>query len=202
MRLAQRQTLANMDAPPILAETGSLFCEALTMGRLLEDAREPGARLALLTRYVEDLFVTVFRHTAMHEFEDAIHTAIRAQGELGAEEIRQEWVRTQERMFGGSVALTDDYGSWWSYVPHFFLAPGSSYAYVFGNLVALSLYRRYQETGRKFVEPYLEMLAAGGSRRPNDLLSKLGVHPEDPAFWHDGLDILEEYVREAEHLAG
>lgn len=202
MRLAQRQTLANMDAPPILAETGSLFCEALTMGRLLEDAHEPGARLTLLARYVEDLFVAVFRHAAMHEFEDAIHTAIRGSGELGAEEIGQEWLRTQERMFGGSVTLTDAYGSWWSYVPHFFLAPGSSYAYVFGNLAALALYRRYQETGRKFVAPYLEMLAAGGSRRPTDLLSTLGVDPEDPAFWHDGLNILEGYVCEAERLAG
>jgi oligoendopeptidase F len=201
MGLAQRQNLAHMDVPPVLAETASLFCEALTMNRLLEEESNPEARLALLARYIEDLFVAVFRHTAMHKFEDAVHEAIWSSGELGLGDIRKEWLCTQEEMFGGVVTLTETYGSWWSYVPHFFLEAGSSYAYAFGNLVALALYRRYQDAGREFVAPYEEMLAAGSSRSPADLLSSLGIDAEDQAFWQEGLDILEGYVCEAERLA-
>lgn len=201
MRLAQRQTLANADPPLILSETASLFCEALTMGRLLEVERDPSARLTLLARYIEDLFVAVFRHTAMHKFEDAVRGAIWNSGEVGVDDINEEWLRTQGQMFGGTVTITDTYGSWWSYVPYFYLEPGSAYVYVFGNLIALALYRRYQHIGKEFVAPYEKMLSAGGSRSPVDLLSSLGVDLEDQAFWQEGLDTLEDYVREAEQLA-
>ena len=54
-------------------------------------------------------------------------------------------------MFGDSVELTDGYRTWWSYIPHFIGSPGYVYAYAYGQLLALSVYERYEEAGEEIV---------------------------------------------------
>jgi len=104
-------------------------------------------------------------------------------------------------MFADSVTLTDDYGLWWSYIPHFINTPGYVYAYAFGELLVLALYARYQHDGAGFADAYLAMLAAGGSHWPHEIVKPLGVDLTDPSFWSNGLQILDDLVSEAERLA-
>ena len=86
-------------------------------------------------------------------------------------------------MLGDAVEITDGYRMWWSYVPHFIGTPGYVYAYAYGQLLALSVYRRYLDEGEAFVPRYLEMLAAGGSMLPEDLGAIVGIDLTDPGFW-------------------
>jgi ABC-type dipeptide/oligopeptide/nickel transport system ATPase component len=46
---------------------------------------------------------------------------------------------TVERLID-SVTITDDYGIWWSYIPHFIRTPGYVYAYSFGDLLVRVFY--------------------------------------------------------------
>jgi len=174
----------------------------LAFQRLLTRERDPRTRLALLVAKIEDSFATVFRQTAMNRFEEAIHGARRAEGELAASRFGELWLQTQNAMFRGSVRLTEDYGLWWSYIPHFLHSPGYVYAYAFGELLVLALYARYREIGAAFPPLYLELLAAGGADWPEELLKPLGVDLKDPGFWGKGLGMLEELVAQAEELAG
>ncbi len=63
------------------------------------------------------------------------------------------------------------------------------------------MYRRFEEEGAAFVPAYLEMLAAGGSRSPEDLGAIVGVDLADPAFWDGGLAIVEGQLEAAESAA-
>ena len=90
---------------------------------------------------------------------------------------------------------------WWSYIPHFINTPGYVYAYAYGQLLALSVYGRYREEGESFVPSYLEMLAAGGSRSPEELAAIVGIDLADPGFWDSGLKLIDEQLAEAERLA-
>jgi oligoendopeptidase F len=99
-------------------------------------------------------------------------------------------------MLGDSVRLSDGYRSWWSYIPHFIHTPGYVYAYAYGQLLALSVYARYEAEGEGFVPAYLELLAAGGSMAPEDLGRIVGVDLADPGFWDAGLDIIERQLTE------
>jgi oligoendopeptidase F len=199
--LARRQGLLLADTPLTTAETASVFGEMLTFRSLLAREPDPSSRLALLVAKIEDSFATVFRQTAMNRFEQAIHTARRAEGELAPDRFRELWLQTQNAMFQGSVVLTEDYGLWWSYIPHFLHSPGYVYAYAFGELLVLALYARYREMGEAFPPLYLDLLAAGGSAWPEELLRPLGVDLKDPDFWAKGLGMLEEMVLQAEELA-
>jgi oligoendopeptidase F len=199
--LAREQGVYHQGTPLTLAETASVFGETVTFGRLLDQTDDPAARLALLAENIEGAIATVFRQTAMNRFEHAAHTARRTEGELSVERIGELWAASQEAMLGDAVEVTEGYRSWWSYVPHFIGTPGYVYAYAYGQLLALSVFRQYTEQGSDFVPRYLHLLAAGGSMPPEELGRIVGCDLADPAFWDGGLAIVESQLDEAESAA-
>ena len=199
--LAAPQGVFHMSTPLTLAETASVFGEALVFGRLLDAASTPASRLALLAEAIEGAIATVFRQTSMNRFEHLIHTARREEGELSVERFGDLWTETQEELFGDAVEVTDGYRSWWSYIPHFVNTPGYVYAYAYGQLLALSVYRRYQAEGTAFVPDYVRLLSAGGSMAPEELGRLVGIDLADPGFWDAGLALVEEQLVAAEQAA-
>ena len=199
--LAADQGLLQQGTPLTVAETASVFGETIVFNRLLEQASSAESRLSLLSEAIEGAIATVFRQTAMNQFEEAVHTARRTEGELSVDRFNEAWVASQREMFGDSVEITDGYRTWWSYVPHFIGTPGYVYAYAYGQLLALSVYRRYLDEGEPFVPRYLEMLSAGGSMLPEDLGRIVGIDLTDPGFWSAGLELVEGQLREAEQAA-
>jgi oligoendopeptidase F len=199
--LARDQIVFQQSTPLTLAETASVFGETVTFGRLLAETEDPAARLALLAESLEGQIATVFRQIAMNRFEDAVHTDRRERGELSVERFGELWADTQTAMLGDAVEVTDGYRTWWSYIPHFIGTPGYVYAYAYGQLLALSVYRQYEEQGAAFVPSYLELLRRGGSETPEELGRIVGVDLGDPAFWTGGLLIIEEQLDAAEQAA-
>jgi oligoendopeptidase F len=199
--LSREQGILSADTPLTTAETASVFGEMLVFQKLMSVEKDPQIRLSMLVQKIEDTFATVFRQTAMNRFEEAIHEARRAEGELTTDRFNELWLKTQKEMFEGSVTLTDNYSVWWSYIPHFIHSPGYVYAYAFGELLVLALYARYQESAASFPAAYRDLLAAGGSNWPEELVRPLGVDLKDPTFWDKGLGMIEEFVEQAEDMA-
>jgi oligoendopeptidase F len=199
--LAREQGIFHQSTPLTLAETASVFGETLTNHSLLAMLTDPSERFALLAATLEDSIATVFRQVAMNRFEDACHTHRRTEGEVSVEQLNEIWARTQTQMLGPAVEITEGYRTWWSYIPHFIATPGYVYAYAYGQLLALSVYARYQAEGPDFVPAYLEMLAAGGSKSPEELTAIVGCDLTDPGFWQAGLEIVDLQLRAAEEAA-
>ena len=199
--LARPQGIFHFTTPLTLAETASIFGENIVLERLLERAPGAAERLDLLAGALDGAVAAVFRQIAMNRFEHAIHTDRRERGELSVERFGELWLATQGDLLGDSVELDDDYGIWWSYIWHFVDAPGYVYAYAYGHLLALSVYRRYEEEGQGFVESYLDLLRAGGSRPPEELGAIVGVDLADPGFWSSGLELIERQLDAAEEAA-
>jgi oligoendopeptidase F len=198
--LAAPLGLFNASTPLTTAETASVFGEALTFKRLLALEEDPKRRLNLLAGRIEDSIATVYRQIAMNRFEEAVHTWRRGEGELSPEKFEELWLETQTSMFADSVDV-DGYGIWWSYIPHFIGTPGYVYAYSYGFLFALSIFRKYELEGDSMVEPYLELLRAGGSMPPAELAKIVGLDLTDPKIWEAGIEALAVELDEAEALA-
>ncbi len=199
--LARDQGIFHQTTPLTVAETASVFGETVTFGRVLESVADPADRLALLASNIEDAIATIFRQTAMNRFEDLVHTERRTNGELSVERFGDLWAESQTEMLGAAVEITEGYKTWWSYIPHFISTPGYVYAYAYGQMLALSVYRQYSEQGSDFVPRYLHMLSAGGSMAPEDLGRIVGCDLADPHFWDGGLDIVEGQLEAAESAA-
>lgn len=199
--LSRQQGIYHHGVPLTVAETASVFAEEVTFGRLLQVSTDPAERLALLAEHVQGHIATVFRQVAMWKFEDRCHHARRTDGELSIETFNGHWQATQEELLGDTVEITPGYRTWWSYVPHFIHVPGYVYAYAFGQLLALSVYKRYLDAGRSFVNSYEQMLALGGSVSPERLAATVGCDLSDPEFWDAGLDLVADAVAEAQRAA-
>jgi len=199
--LSRDRGVFEMSTPLTLAETASVFGETVTTNRLLGLLDDPAERLTLLAETVDDSIATVFRQVAMNRFEHAVHTERREVGELSVERFGDHWIETQRAMLGDAVALTDEYRDWWSYIPHVVHVPGYVYAYAYGQLLALSVYRRYEEQGDEFVPRYLELLRAGGSLPPHELARIVDCDLDDPGFWDGGLAIIDAQLAAAEEAA-
>ena len=159
-----------------LAETASVFGETVTNRSAAGDARrsqrEAGA-VGVDSRGLD-------RHGVPPDRDEPIrgrgaHGERRDEGELSVERFGELWAGTQTAMLGDAVEVTEGYRTWWSYIPHFISTPGYVYAYAYGQLLALSVYRRYEERGDDFVPSYLELLRAGGSMPPEELGRIVGV---------------------------
>jgi oligoendopeptidase F len=198
--LAQPRGVFHQHTPLTLAETASVFGEQLVFGRMLEAVGSDDARLSLLAEQLEGAIATVFRQMAMNRYEHLVHTWRRDEGELSVDRICEAWLESQGELFGDAVEVTEGYRMWWSYVPHFINTPGYVYAYAYGQLLALSVYGRFREEGPEFAPAYLSLLAAGGSRSPEELGAMVGIDLSDPGFWDSGLDIIESMLDTAEAL--
>lgn len=197
--LSRAQTLLNFHGSLPLAELASVFGEQLVFERLVKEASEED-QLALYAEKIEGAFATVFRQAAMFRFEQRCHEKRRAEGELSPEQIGEIWQEELQGMFGDSVKMGDQHQMWWSYVGHFIFAPFYVYAYSFGELLTLSLYRKAQEHGPAFEGKYIEMLRLGGSKSPKDLMEGVGVDLNDRDFWLGGFTAIEQMIERFEQL--
>ncbi len=193
--LAAEQGYYNSNTTLVLSETASVFAELLVFNSQLELLDKKEEKNAFICQKLESIFATVFRQISMNRFEDKVHNARREQGELKTEEVTEMWLQTQRAMFGDSVTLSENYGIWWSYIPHFLHTPGYVYSYAFGELLVLGLYALFKKEGDSFVPKYIDLLAAGGTQTPYTLLEPFGVNPDDPAFWNDGVNIIDEMLQ-------
>lgn len=199
--MAQKQSLLNCGLPLTVAEMASVFGEMLTFEDMIAKQNDPKVRLKMLANKIEDTFSTVFRQISLNRFEHGLHTARREEGELTTERISEIWMDSQRAMYGDSVTMTEGYGLWWSYIPHFIQSPGYVYAYAFGNLLVLALFNLYRERGADFIPQYMDVLASGDSDYPVNILGKIGINLNDPAFWAEGIEAIREMIEEEERLA-
>ncbi len=98
------------------------------------------------------------------------------------------------------VEVGEEFRFEWVSIPHIYQTPFYCYAYSFGQLLVLALYRRYQQEGEAFKPGYLRMLAHGGSARPEQILREAGIDMSDPAFWQGGFDVIRDMIDELEKI--
>ncbi len=181
-----------------LAETASVFGEMLMTDRLLREQSDRLARRELLASSVDDVYATVMRQAYFVLFEIEAHAAIR-QG-CSIEEISEIYIGKLREQFGDSVIIPPEFRHEWLGIPHIYQTPFYCYAYSFGQLLVLALYRRYQEQGEAFKPGYLRLLSYGGSARPQNILRETGIDITDRAFWQGGFDLVSERIDELERL--
>ncbi|MES2794021.1 MAG: M3 family oligoendopeptidase [Planctomycetota bacterium] len=198
--LSREQTYLNFHHPLPVAETASVFGEFLTFDHLMGTEQDPEVRLGLLCSKVEDAFATVFRQNVLTRFEQKAHAA-RRERKLSSPDLCEFWWQANHALYGDSVDMLELYRWGWSYIPHFIHTPFYCYAYVFGELLVLSLYRMYQEEGQAFTPRYLELLRSGSKWAPAELLQRVGADINDEHFWQKGFEVLRSLVSQAEELA-
>jgi len=184
-----------------LAETASNFVEILLLQKWLAEEKDPIARKSLLAKFVDDSYASILRQSYFVLFEREAHRMIDREGAT-VDQLASAYLENLKDQFGDSIELSDDFRWEWASIPHNYHVPFYCYAYAFGLLLVLSMYREYQRDGEAFVPKYLRVLAHGGSKAPIEVLDEAGVDIRDPAFWQGGFDVIAEMIDELEALSG
>ncbi|RMW37999.1 MAG: M3 family oligoendopeptidase [Nitrosopumilus sp.] len=189
---AQDRSILVQDAPLPLAETASTFSELLLYDNISDKISDDEKKI-MLSEKIDDLYATILRQSFFTIFEIDAHKQI---GEgTTIDEISKTYLQNLKKQFGKSVNVTEDFAIEWSCIPHFYHTPFYCYAYSFGNLLALSLFQRYKKEGQDFVPAYIDILAAGGSKKPEKLLQEHGLDIGSTKFWQEGFDYVSQQVK-------
>ena len=196
---ARGRSILVHQAPLPLAETASTFSELLLYDSL--SGKIPDReRSDIMAEKIDDLYATIMRQAYFTMFEIDAHEMIRAGTTVDG--ISGAYMRGLGEQFGRSVSVSGDFAAEWSCIPHFYHTPFYCYAYSFGNLLALSLFRRYKREGADFAPAYAGILEAGGSKKPEDLLSEHGLDIGSRKFWQEGFDYVRDQVRAVSRAGG
>jgi oligoendopeptidase F len=198
--LASDMPIMVSHAPLPLAETASVFAEILLNEKLAEKMSKRERRI-LLAEQIDSLYATIIRQAYFTLFEIDAHKMI---GENNAtiDAVARIYIDNLKEQFGTSIAISPDFEWEWIYIPHFYHTPFYTYAYSFGNLLVLSLYKQYKLEGRSsFVPKYFKILSAGGSRKPEELLMEAGIDISKEEFWQQGFDYAQEMIQQLKALA-
>ncbi|MEC4888980.1 MAG: M3 family oligoendopeptidase [Nitrospira sp.] len=194
--LAEHHSVYTFHSTLPLAETASVFGERILSDALMAQETNKGVRQGLLLSQLDDIYATVLRQSYFVRFENQAHGMI-ANGAT-VDDLSHTYLAELRQQFGKAVKVPDEFRWEWLSIPHLFASPFYCYAYSFGNLLVLALYRMYKEEGAAFVPKYLDLLATGGSQSPQDILAKVSVDMTAERFWQSGFDTIRDMVRELE----
>jgi len=197
--MAREHTALTQHACLPLAETASTFAEMTLVDKLLSEETDEAVRRDLLFRQMDDSFATILRQNYFSMFEKTAHDMIAKGAQVN--ELTDAYLKNLESQFGDSVDVADEFRWEWVMIPHFYNVPFYVYAYAFGQLLVLSLYKQYQEEGDAFKPRYKKILSSGGSIAPIELLHNAGVDVTTAEFWQGGFDVIDSMVTKLENLS-
>lgn len=195
----RKQSLFNYHPPLVAAETASVFAEMLLTKKLLRDVNDRELKIAILTGKLEDLFATIHTQNYYTLFELDAHRA-GAQQRLSSQQLCEMWSQRRGEMYGDAVEFLPEQKWYWSAIPHFIHTRFYCYAYTFGALLVLALFRRYEEEGKSFIPRYIHLLEAGGSQEPEKLITEMGLDCRQQSFWEGGFAVMREMLEELKTL--
>lgn len=197
--LAAHHTVFTFQSTLPLAETASVFGERILSDALMKQESNRHVKQALLLAQLDDIYATVMRQAHFIVFEQRAHDMVSAGATVT--DLAEAYQTTLKEQFGKAVRIPPEFKWEWLTIPHIFASPFYCYAYSFGNLLVLALYRMYQEQGAEFVPRYLNVLATGGSKAPQEILGDVGIDMTATAFWQSGFRAIEDMVNQLETLA-
>ena len=176
--LSQRaQPVETAGYPLFLAEIASTTNEVLLTDHMLKVAATRDERIFVLTQVLERLRAGFFRQTMFAEFELMAHDAQQRGEALSGKRFTEMYCQLLRKYHGvetGVMTIDPLYCKEWAYIPHFH-RPFYVYAYA-TSATAAQFFGEQILAGKPGArEAYLNVLRAGSSVPPHELLKKAGL---------------------------
>jgi oligoendopeptidase F len=189
--------------PMTLAETASTFGEQVLMNSLLDDPSVSDAQKALmLDILVGHGAIYLLDIPVRYEFEKTFYEE-HAGGELSVSRLKELMVETQRRIFGDVLEPGGEDPYFWASKLHFYITGLTFYnfPYTFGYLLSRGLYAMFKQEGTGFLRKYEEFLRLAGSDTAENVVQQtVGRDLENPQFWSEAIQSLEEPLKRLEDL--
>ena len=185
------------------AEVASTLNENLVNDMLLRQyADNDDVRLFLLGNFLDGtLKGTFFRQIHFAEFELMMHRRVAAGESLTGEALSEMFLKLTRQYYGhdqGIVRVPELIGAEWSVVPHFYY---NFYVYQYATSIAAAslIAQRIIDGEPGALDAYFaNLLTAGGSDHPVDLLTRAGADMTEPEAYRALIERANRYMDEVE----
>ena len=179
----KNQIYANAHYSIFVAEVASTLNENLLFHYMLDNAKDDETRLFILGEFLDRIRQTLFRQTLFADFELRIHETAEHGESLTGDSLTKLYLQLLREYYGhdvGVCAIDELYGNEWAFIPHFYRG-FYVYQYATSMVASTAIANKIREDAAlkkpttKSRDLYLQMLSAGSSKYPVDLLKDAGV---------------------------
>ena len=181
-----------------VAEIASTVNETLLTHHLLDTVEDDELRTHVLDEYLERFRSTLFRQTMFAAFEQRIHERVEA-GDALTPDAFDEMYADLKGDYYAPADLTGGIEREWERIPHFYYN-FYVYQYATGISAAAAIVERVLEEGDEAAADYREMLKAGGSDYPLDVVELAGIDMASPDPIESAVGIYDDYLDEVAAL--
>ena len=178
----QAQPFETANYAIFIAEIPSTSLELILQDYMTSNAETVDEKLFYLGSGLESMRGTFFRQTMFAEFELALYEAAERGEALSGEGISAIYGDILKRYHGhddGVVVIDDLYTNEWMFVPHFYYNM-YVFQYATSQTAGTALYEKIKNEGAPGVDNYKNLLRAGSSDYPYQLLRTAGVDLAEP----------------------
>ncbi len=163
--------------PIFTAELASTTNEVLLQEHMLAKDLSDAERLYYIDRALESYRGTFFRQTMFAEFELKIHELAEAGEALSGSKMTEVYLDLLKKYHGhdeGVMNIDPLYAIEWAYIPHFYY---NFYVYQYATSISggTMFAERMLSGDEQADDDYLNVLKAGGSKYPHEMLKDAGV---------------------------
>lgn len=158
-----------------VAEIASTFNEQLFLDYMLSQTTDKDERVALLQQSIDNLIATFYRQTLFAEYEYKAHKLVEDGKAVTADELCNIMSELYLQYYGLDLSKEKYKSLVWAYIHHFYGSPFYVYQYATSFSASLAIYERVKNNVKGAKESYLDLLKAGGSDYPVNIVKKAGV---------------------------
>lgn len=185
-----------------VAEVPSTLSEALLLEHMLAVSTDPLERIVLLQHAIDNITSTFYTQVMFADFELGAHRLVEQDRPITAEILNELYLGLLKDYFGDAIDVDALAAITWARIPHFYNMPYYVYQYATCFASAARLAREIMEGPEEdraaARRRYLDLLAAGGSDYPMDLLKRAGVDLGQPETVRAVIDQLDGLVARLE----
>ncbi|GGA73670.1 oligoendopeptidase F [Ornithinibacillus halotolerans] len=193
----KNQSLLNTRPSTYFIEAPSTINELLLADHLLNKTDDKRMKRWVITQLLGTYYHNFVTHLLEGEYQRRVYELAEAGTPLTASVLTQQKQEALEKFWGDSVVFDEGAGLTWMRQPHYYMGL-YPYTYSAGLTVSTAVAKQIQEEGKPAVDRWLDVLKAGGTLKPLDLIKKAGVDMSKPDAIREAVAFVGSLVDELE----
>ena len=200
--LAMRhQRFVNMRPAMPFVEAPSTMNEMLLARHILDKSQETRMRRAVIVQVLGTYHHNFVTHLLEAELQRQIYALAESGGSITAAVLNERKGEILAKFWGDTVEIDEGARMTWMRQPHYYLGL-YPYTYSVGLVASTAMSLLVQKEGQPAVRRWLEVLAAGGTRTPLELMQWAGIDMASPQPIRDAVDHVGRLIAELEGSFG
>ncbi|WHX41032.1 oligoendopeptidase F [Mesobacillus sp. AQ2] len=193
----KNQRMTNTRPSRYFIEAPSTMNEMLLGNHLLKNTNDTRKRRWVILQLLGTYYHNFVTHLLEGELQRRVYNLAEKGEPLTADLLSKLKLEVLKNFWGNSVEMDEGAGLTWMHQPHYYMGL-YPYTYSAGLTISTLVSRQILEEGKPAVEKWLEVLKAGGTMKPLDLIKKAGVDMSRPEPIHEAVEYVGKLITELE----